>query len=147
MIIGTYEVAKVITATGTKLNMFTKEEMSEYLGKQKKRGAVDDDEIAENMRVFDTRIEFTPDGEILTLMKAPDGATEEELAEAIKEGEILGAKDGYIIAEKKHWRLDGDKYFYGTDDEDNGVYQGEMKFDDDGLLDFASGIIKLKKIN
>ena len=147
MIIGTYEIAKVMAVKGDELHAFTKDEMFEYLTQQKESGAVDDDEIAENMRVFDARIEFTPDGQILTLMKAPDGVTKQEIAEAIKEGEILGAKDGFIIMEKKCWKLDGDKYVYDTEDEGDGVSQGELKFDDEGLLDFASGMMKLKKIN
>ena len=148
MITGIYEVAKTMAATQDGVGMRTKDEMIAYLNGQKARGEVDDEEIADSLQVFDARFEITPDGQIITLMKMPEGASEQDIEDAITEGEILGVKDGYIIAEKRHWELDGDKYVYAGkgDDDDDGVSGTELKFDDDGLLDFAGGIMKLKKI-
>ena len=41
MIIGTYEIAKVMAVKGDELHTFTKDEMFAYLTQQKESGAVD----------------------------------------------------------------------------------------------------------
>ena len=104
MIIGTYEIAKVMAVKGDELHTFTKDEMFAFLTQQKESGAVDDDEIAENMRVFDARIEFTPDGQILTLMKAPDGVIEKPIGRSKTDRKKMAVDENGRWA-KTEWKV------------------------------------------
>ena len=150
-IIGTYKVEKVFAYLGDRSALFTREEMESELDKAVKAMKIDADETAEYFEPFGNVFEFTPDGDILYWMKAPEGVSDEEIKEAVDAGEILGAKDGMMLVEKKRWEERDGKYYYDTGEyrETFGEEQSsvdELALDDDGLLIFGDGMFRLKKL-
>lgn len=150
-IVGRYEVAKTMAMVGGEFGLFTRKETEEELDKQLKAGEIEEDEKKDALQGFDAIIEFTEDHRVLQWMKLPEGVSEEEIKEAVEAGEIGPVKDGYFSMSEKAWKsLDG-KYYYDTGEhrEMFGEEQSswdELKKDEEGLLDFGSGMMKLRKL-
>jgi hypothetical protein len=76
---------------------------------------------------------------------------EEAIKQALESGEIKEVKDGYFTVQEKEWKAVDGKYYYDTGEHRElfGEVQSpwdELKTDEDGLLDFSSGMVKLKKV-
>ena len=147
-IVGKYEVAKCFTMVNSEFGLFSKEDV---LADIAKRGEIDEEEKQELLRGFDPIVEFTADHKVLQWMKLPAGVSDEEIKAAVEAGEIGPVENGYFSMGEKPWKaLDG-KYFYDTGEQREvfGEAQSswdELKEDEDGLLDFASGMLKLRKL-
>ena len=146
-IVGVYEVAKSFAFVGGEMGTYSKDEIMADLKKQN----ADEDEINDEMRAFDTRIEFCADHKVITWMKLPDGVSDEEIAAAVEAGEIGEVRDGYFSAGEKEWKAADGKYYYNSNEhrelfgEEQSPWD-ELKFDADGLMEFASGMMKLRRI-
>ena len=133
-IIGKWEVAAVMSLVDGDFRMVTRDE-------------------AENIEDFDTSIfesvlEFTPDGKLLNLMKIPEGATKEQINEAVSAGmEFAG---DYLITKKQDWKEEDGKVLF--DSEIQGEILGEevspwaeIKFDDNGEFTMMD-MLRFKKM-
>ena len=150
-IVGKYEVAKAMSFVGGQFSLFTREEVLAEMEAKKAAGEVDEDEIKESMRSFDAFYEITEDHRIASWMKIPDGVPEEAIRQALESGEIKGVKDGYFSIEEKEWKAVDGKYYYNSGEHRElfGEVQSpwdELTTDEDGLLDFGSGMIKLRRV-
>ena len=81
-----------------------------------------------------------------------DGVSEEEIKAALEEGEIAGYKDGlFTTGEDREWKAVDGKYYYDTGEhrelfgEEQSPWD-ELAFDENGLLPFGDGMMKLRKI-
>ena len=146
-IAGIYAPAKTMSVINDSFGLYTKEEIEAEF-KRKKDAGEDVDDSA--LRMLDMTVEFTADHKVLQWMKLPEGVSEEMIKRAIEAGEISAVKDGYFTMNAKEWKCVDGKYYYDTGEhrETFGEVQSswdELKFDENGLLDFASGMMKLKK--
>ncbi|MBP5295467.1 MAG: hypothetical protein J6Y95_07105 [Lachnospiraceae bacterium] len=150
-IAGKYEVAKAMAMIGDEFSLFSKEEVIRDLDRRIASGEIDEDEKREMMQLFDVIVEFTPDHRVLQWMKIPEGVSEEEIRAAVEACEIGPIENGYFTRDEKAWKaLDG-KYYYDTGEhrEMFGEEQSswdELKTDEEGLLEFGSGMMKLRKM-
>ncbi|MBO7353975.1 MAG: hypothetical protein J6U61_06945 [Lachnospiraceae bacterium] len=149
-IVGTYRAAKMMSMIGGSFELFTVEEILADLDKQLAAGTIDEHEAAQTKSLIDARYEFTEDHRVLEKMKVPDGVGEDEIKAAIEAGEIKDYKDGYFSRGEKQWKAVGGKYYYDTQEQRElfGEAQSswdELVFDEDGLLNYGSGFVKLKK--
>jgi hypothetical protein len=147
-IVGKYAPAKVMSMVNDSFGLYTKEELEAEF--QRKKDAGEDDD-ASFLRMFDMSVEFTADHKVMQWMKIPDGVPEEMIKQALEAGEIAGVCDGYFARGAQEWKCVDGKYYYDTGEhrEVFGEVQSswdELKFDEDGLMDFSSGMMKLKKI-
>lgn len=150
-IIGRYTVEKSFSMVDGELGLFTREEAAADLEKRIAAGDAEEDDRRMYLQTYDFIYEFTKDGEILCWMKAPEDISEEDIKEAIESGEIKRYSDGFLLVEEKKWEEKEGKYFYDT-----GEYReilGEVKssvdelvFDEEGLLVFGDGMMRLKKM-
>ena len=150
-ITGRYEVAKTFYMVGDDMGLHTREEVATDLEAKVASGEMEREEASEFLGLFDALYEFTPDGKINTWMKIPDDVSEEEIKEAVEAGEIAAVDNGYMLAEQKEWFEEDGKFFYDTEEyrEIAGEEQSsvdELTFDEEGLLNFGSGMVKLSKI-
>ncbi|MBQ7671284.1 MAG: hypothetical protein IJS45_11305 [Clostridia bacterium] len=150
-LIGKYAVAKTFFAIGDDVALFTREEVEADLEAKIASGDMEREEASEYLGIFDALYEFTTDGKINTWMKLPEDVSEEEIREAVEAGEIAAVDNGYMLAEQKEWFEEDGKFFYDTEEyrEIAGEEQSsvdELTFDEEGLLNFGSGMVKLKKI-
>ena len=150
-ITGRYEVAKTFYMVGDDMGLHTREEVATDLEAKVASGEMEREEASEFLGLFDALYEFTPDGKINTWMKIPDDVSEEEIKEAVEAGEIAAVDNGYMLAEQKEWFEEDGKFFYDTEEyrEIAGEEQSsvdELTFDEEGLLNFGSGMVKLKKV-
>ena len=150
-IVGCYAVEKTMAAVGDRFDLFTRQEVLADLEKRKAAGEADEDTVRGSLQPFDMLVEFTPDHQVLSRMKLPDGVSEEEIKEAVEAGAISDVRDGYFCAQKTEWKaLDG-KYYYDTKEhrEVFGEVQSswdELTVDDEGLMDFGGGMMKLRRL-
>lgn len=150
-VVGKYEVAEAMAFLGGDFKLFPKEEVKADLDKRLAAGEIDEEEVKDTMKPFGAVVEFTPDHKVLTWMPLPEGVSEEEIKEAVKAGEILAAKDGMFAAEAKEWKsLDG-KYYYNTGEHRESFGEtlsswDEIKTDENGFVEYGSGMMKLRKI-
>ena len=149
-VVGTYGVARAFTMVDGKFGLFSREEAEADLLKRKAAGEVDDDEIADYLRLFEGRTEFTDDHRVITWMKLPPNVTEDMIKEALAAGEISEVKDGYFAHGETEWKSLGGKYYY--DSKEHREVFGEVKsswdelaFDDEGLLAYGE-MMKLRRI-
>lgn len=149
-VVGTYGVARAFTMVDGKFGLFSREEAEADLMKRKAAGEIDDDEIAEYLRLFEGRTEFTDDHRVITWMKLPPNVTEDMIKEALAAGEISEVKDGYFAHGETEWKSLGGKYYY--DSKEHREVFGEVKsswdelaFDDEGLLTYGE-MMKLKRL-
>ena len=149
-IIGTYKVEKFFTYLNDKADLYTREQVEAELDKAVKAMKIDADETGEYFEPFGYVFKFTPDGEIQSWIKVPDGMSDDEVKEALDDGEILDAKDGMVLVNKNTWEERDGKYYYDTGEyrEVFGEVQSsvdELAFDEDGLLVYGDGMFRLKK--
>ena len=149
-IVGIYEVAKSFAMIGDQFGLYSKDEVLASLEERKAAGEIDDDEIRESLSMFETRVEFTGDHKVKTLMKIPEGTSEEDIKEAIESGEINEVKDGYFSIGEKEWKAVDGKYYYNSEEhrellgEEQSPWD-ELSTDDDGLMSFGE-MMKLRKL-
>lgn len=146
-IVGKYVAAKAMNMVNGEFGLFTKEEVTAEMQRKKDAGEEDDGDM---LRMYDIIVEFTSDHKVIQWMKIPEGVPEEEIQKALEAGEIKGICDGYFSMTDNDWKCIDGKYYYDTGEhrEVFGEVQSswdEIKFDEDGLIDFASGMMKLKK--
>ncbi len=146
-IVGVWKVAAAMTVIGGDFRLCTREEVEADLDA---RGA-DEEERREELKPFDPVIEFTADHRVLTRMKLPEGVSEEEIRAALEAGEISDLRDGMFSVGEKEWKAVGGRYYYNTG-EHREIF-GEVKspwdelaVDEEGLLPFASSMMKLKRV-
>ena len=150
-IVGKYEVVKSLGMVGGDFGLFTKEEVLQDFEKRLAAGEAEEDERRGLLQGFDVLVEFTADHRVLQRMKVPEGVSEEEIRAAVEAGEIGPVEDGYFLASEKPWKASEGKYYYDTGstrvvfDEAQSSWD-ELKFDEDGFLDFGSGAMMLKKL-
>ncbi len=147
---GMYEVVKMITMVGDDFGFFTRGEVEADIKKRIEAGTCDEHEAEESLSFFNAMIEFTEDRKVISWMKMPDGISEEEIKEALEEGEIKGVRDGYFYSDVSGYKSVDGKFYYdsGSESEFFGVKQSawlELTYDEDGLLNFT-GMMKLKRI-
>ena len=150
-IVGRYEVAAAMAMVGDDFGLYGKEEVAADLDRRKAAGEIDDDEYNESMSAFGAIVEFTADHKVLEWMPLPAGVSEDEIKAALEEGEIAGYKDGMFCMGEKEWKAVDGRYYYNSGEERElfGEAQSpwdELAFDEDGLLPFGSGMMKLKEI-
>jgi len=97
-----------------------------------------------------TRITVTEGGELLTMQKIPEGATQEQIDEAVKRGRITLSEDGMMIVGRTEWKERDGKLVFDTHIE--GEILGEkadpweeLVFTDDGMLEMM--VYRYKKEN
>ena len=73
-----------------------------------------EDEIAERKRMTEIILDVCEDGKIYTLMPIPEGATKEEIDDAVKSGEFA-LHDGLLcFAEVLEWEERNGEFWYNT---------------------------------
>ncbi|MBR0303481.1 MAG: hypothetical protein IJQ80_06495 [Clostridia bacterium] len=150
-ITGLWGVAKTMWVIGDESDFYTRDEVKADLEGKVASGEMDESEIADLLGMFDAEYEFTPDGRIVCWMRIPEDVPEDELRAALDAGEILGLRDGLIALEEKAWEEHDGVLVYDTGEERElfGEEQSsfdELTLDDEGLLTFGSGMMKLKRI-
>lgn len=150
-IIGKYKVAKALFPVNDELGFFTREEILADLEKRLASGEADAHDAKETTMIVNSLIEFTEDYQVKTWMELPEGLSQKEIDKAVKAGYIREMKDGYFLGdENKTWKEEDGKFFYDTKQKREIDGQklsswDEIKFDEDGLLDFGH-MMKLAKI-
>lgn len=151
MITGIYEVAKIMSMIDDDPGLYTRDEVKEILDKRVADGLMDEADIEDTLQLFNFRIEFCEDGQVITWMTADD-IPEEEIKELIESGDVLDYKDGYAALEKSQWKEEDGVYSYDTKqeieigEEEQSPWE-ELTFDDEGLMNYGSGTMKLRKIS
>ncbi len=147
-LVGRYTPAKAFSVIGGDFRLCTREEVEAEMKRMADAGEEPDGGMLE---AFSVTVEIASDHKLYQWMKLPDGISDEEIKAAIEEGEIAAVKDGEFCTGANDWKcLDG-KYYYDTKEERElfGEKQSsweELTLDEDGLLNFGSGMMKLKKI-
>lgn len=147
-IVGIYRPAEAMGVVNGAFGMYKVEELEAELQRKKEAGEdVDGGELS----MLDLTVEFTPDHKVLQWAKIPAGVPEEEIQKALEAGEIKAVRDGYFSGSENEWKCLNGKFCYNTNEhrEMFGEVQSpwdELKFDDNGLLEFASGMMKLRKV-
>jgi hypothetical protein len=149
-VVGRYAVAAALSLVGEDFGMHTREQVEADLQRRQAAGEIDGDEVRDGMQSFSVAVEFTPDHRVIQWMPLPDGVSDEEIRAAVEAGEIGEVRDGFFAVEEKEWKAAGGKYYYNTGEyrETFGEVQSpwdELIPDDDGLLPFGSGTMKLRR--
>jgi len=142
-IVGRYEVYKAMAMVGETFGTFTRSEVEADIKKRVKSGECDPGEAEEALGVFDAVVEFTPDRKVITWMKIPESASDEDIREAVESGEIGRVENGYFAADEKVYKSAGGKYYYDSGEERElfGEKQSpwdELRTDENGFVSFAS---------
>ncbi len=150
-IVGTYVTEKCLIFVGEGPSLMNREDAAFTLKKEVEEGRIEEDEIREYMRFFDSRYDVTEDHKIITWMKIPEEATEEEIKKAIESGMFTEVKDGYFACEETTWKAVDGVYYYdsGIEAEVMGEKLSpwkEFKAGDDGLINYAEGMLKLRRL-
>ncbi|MBR6331574.1 MAG: hypothetical protein IKR78_00365 [Dehalococcoidales bacterium] len=150
-IVGKYQAEKVFSFIDGDMGLFSREQVQADVDKQLAAEMIDERDAQQQMRAFDNITEFCTDHKVRTWMKVPDGMKQSEIDAALQAGEISAYKDGYACIGEQDWKCIGGKFYIdsGEHRESFGEVQSswdEIKFDEDGLMDFQSGMCKLKKI-
>ena len=151
-IVGKYRVAKAMAMLNGDFGIFPAEEVKADLDRQLAAGEIDEDEYHNSLMIFDTIVEFTADHKVIQWMKLPEGVSDEQIKEAVEEGEIYAVADGYFADSRiKPWKAVDGKYYYDTGEtrEVFGEKQSswdELTVNEEGLLPFADGMMMLKKL-
>lgn len=150
-IVGNYAPVKTMAFVGDGIGLYTRAEVDAECARKLAAGETDEDEVRSQLRAFDVKVEITEDHLIKQWMKLPEGVTEEMVKEAIEAGEIKDYRDGFFCSGENEWKFVKGAFYYNTGEhrETFGEEQSswdELKFDEDGLLDFGSGMMKLGKV-
>lgn len=150
-IAGDYEVIRIFSVVNDTPGMYTRQEIEEELKKRIAAGELDESELADMTKLFDSTVEITESHKIKTWMKMPENVPEEEIKKAIESGKIEDCDGERFCAHSQPWKSIGGKFYYDTG-EHREVF-GEVKsswdeiaFDEDGLMTFMSGMAKLRKL-
>ena len=148
-IAGLYEVAKTMAVVGGEFDLFSKEEVAAELDRKKAAGEIDDSSYTMSMQGFGICVEFTKSHQVVQWMPVPAGVSEEQINAALESGQILDFNGEAIAMSKKPWKYLNGKYWYDTGEQRElfGEKQSswdELKFDEEGLLEFG-GMMKLRK--
>ncbi|MBO4695917.1 MAG: hypothetical protein J5643_01400 [Lachnospiraceae bacterium] len=143
-IVGTYGVYKLRTYTDAGFVWETAEELR---GKEA-AGTPEAGEYA--LQMLDWKVEFTADHQVFVWMKVPEGASQADLEEAIRQGEVAGVKDGLFAEKALEWKAVEGRYYYNTGErrEVFGEVQSpwdELKSDEEGNIFFMNNMLLLKK--
>lgn len=68
----------------------------------------------ELLSLLDSLYIFEPDGRLVTAMKLPEGVSQEEIDQAVAEGEIKLYGDDMYSTESQSWKLEDGKVMYDT---------------------------------
>lgn len=105
----------------------------------------DTEEFEEFAKMLSTRVEFTEDGLLNTLMQVP-----EEMLEAAKEQGFTVREDGFAVIDSTAWKEEDGKFFF--DSKIEGEILGEevdpfteIKVTEDGCLLYSFDILLLEK--
>ena len=72
------------------------------------------EDVDEEILMFaKTAVVFEEDGNLLFMSPIPEGVSQEEINEAVAAGE-LKMRDGLMITEEKHWKVENGKYMTDT---------------------------------
>ena len=72
------------------------------------------EDVDEEILMFaKTAVVFEEDGNLLFMSPVPEGVSQEEINEAVAAGEIK-IRDGLMITEEKHWKVENGKYMTDT---------------------------------
>ncbi len=150
-IVGKYAIAKMMSMVGDKFDIFSVEEIAADLDRKVAAGETDAEEAEDTKKLMTAIYEINDDYTIVAWMKVPSSVTEEQIKAALEAGEIKGFKDGCFTAGSQPWKAINEKYYYDTLEQRElfGEAQTsweELTFDEDGLLNFGSGMMKLKRI-
>ena len=148
-IAGVYEVAESMAVVGGEFDLFPKEAVIAELDRKKAAGEIDDSEYAMGLHAFNICVEFTKSHQVVQWMPVPAGVSEEQINAALESGQILDFNGEAIAMSKKPWKYLNRKYWYDTGEQRElfGEKQSswdELKFDEEGLLEFG-GMMKLRK--
>ncbi|MBQ7599887.1 MAG: hypothetical protein IJU57_04335 [Clostridia bacterium] len=150
-IVGTYKVAESMAFIDGDFKLFPVEVILDDLKKKLDSGDIDEEEYNDSMKGTELIVEFTPEHTVLQWMKLPEGISEEEIKAALEEGEIKAVKDGMFAAGENEWKALGGKYYFNSNEsrelfgEEQSPWD-ELTFDDNGCMNFASGMMKIRKI-
>ncbi len=100
-IIGTWKVNKVCQMGDDAFEWRTREEVRD----------VEPEEVDEMFRMM---MVFEEGGKAVSVMPVPEGVSQEEIDEAVAEGEIKIYGDGLLALEESEWREEDGKVFYKT---------------------------------
>ena len=146
-IVGTYCVYKAMTYTGSGFGLAT---YDDAIAAAKSNPDNAEDMVRMVEQSFGAEYIFTADHKIEIWMNLPAGVSEEQIKEAQAAGEIGEVVDGRFKMGEQPWKAVDGKYYYDTGEhrETFGEVQSswdELKFDEEGLLDYGQGMVKLKK--
>ena len=150
-IVGRYAVAKTFSLVNDTPGLYSREEVEAYVNEQTAAGKMDPEETASIFQAFNFETEFTEEHTVDSWMKAPETVSEADIKKAVEAGEIIAFKDGYALMHRSEWKCIGGKFYYNTNEhrEVFGEEQSpwdELTCDEDGYLNMAGGMIKLKKL-
>lgn len=99
------------------------------------------EDLDKDMRFLaQTVMQFDSDGTIFMMTPLPEGVSQEEVEAAVKEGQIR-LKDGLMLMEEKHWKVENDKVY--TDTEPEGEVMGEKVGPWGELKDLGDGLYEM----
>lgn len=99
------------------------------------------EDLDKDMRFLaQTVMQFDSDGTIFMMTPLPEGVSQEEVESAVKEGQIR-LKDGLMLMEEKHWKVENDKVY--TDTEPEGEVMGEKVGPWGELKDLGDGLYEM----
>lgn len=144
-IVGMYGVLKLRTYSDEGFIWITAEE-------QREKSAGDDVPDAEDyaLQMLDWKVEFTADHQVFVWMKVPEGASQADLEEAMRQGEVACVKDGMFAEKALAWKAVNGRYYYNTGEhrEVFGEVQSpwdELKCDEEGNIFFMNNMLLLQK--
>ena len=133
-IIGKWKVKEMLLPTPNGMVSYTPDNLPE--------GDIDDEVIMMLM----SRIEFTEDGFMNTLIQVP-----ENKIELVKSQGAVIDEDGYVVIEQTTWKEENGKFFYDT--KVKGEVMGEavdpfaeIPVDENGCLTIAYGTMILERV-
>ena len=150
-IVGRYAVAKSMGVVNDAFDLFTRDEIAGALQARVDAGEIEEEEMRDSLKAFDMVVEFTPDHKVITWMKLPEGLDPAELQAALDSGEISRVENGMFAAEEQEWKAVNGAYYFNTGShrelfgEEQSPWD-KLEIDEEGLLPFASGMMKLKRI-
>lgn len=73
----------------------------------------DDDLEPEDIAMYSAVMDFKEDGRVLNLAPIPENLSQEEIDEAVKNGE-MELYDGYMLLSENRWKTENGKYYFDT---------------------------------
>lgn len=141
-LVGLYRIVTMMSAVNGDFAMHTREEVE---------AGTPEEEREEALQAFASQVEFTEDGRVMEWLPLPPGVPEEAVKEALAAGQIKGCRDGLICMGEREWKEENGECLYNTGEHRELFGEllspwDKLELDEDGLLPFGSGMMKLKKI-